>query len=203
MNDLLLLGRSSDSTDELANLFQNAGYKVVEVKDVIACCRQLRENIPSTETDKAPPPQDLPVAEDHRAITIFNANSSKAGRRAHSREEQLRECIVSLARQLTPGWRLSMRHRHLETPDGAVIELTSLEFTFIKMFTVVEVGEAVSRKLIVQAFGEDYLSYDQNRIDTLVRRLRQKIEVRTGVKLPLNTERVRGFSFGDTLIIDL
>lgn len=203
MNDLLLLGRSSDATDELANIFQNAGYKVVEVKDVIACCRQLRQNIASTATHDAPPRQDLPAANDHRAITILNADSTKAGRRADSREEQLRECIVSLARQLTPGWRLSMRHRHLETPGGAVIELTSLEFTFIKMFTVVEVGEAVSRKLIVQAFGEDYLSYDQNRIDTLVRRLRQKIEVRTGVKLPLNTERVRGFSFGDALIIDL
>lgn len=202
MNDLLLLGRSSESTDELANLFQNAGYKVIEVQDVIACCRQLRENFPSSQAHAAPPP-DLAVSAEHRAITIFNANSAKAGRRAPSREEQLRECIVSLARQLTPGWRLSIRHRHLETPDGAVIELTSLEFAFIKMFTVVEVGETVSRKLIVQAFGEDYLSYDQNRIDTLVRRLRQKIEARTGVKLPLNTERVRGFSFGDTLIIDL
>lgn len=199
MNDLLLLGRDSDSTHELANLFQNAGYKVVEVQDVIACCRQLRENFPSTGAHSTPAPT---AADGHRAITIFNANSAKAGR-APSREEQLRECIVSLARQLTPGWRLGLRHRCLETPDGAVIELTSLEFTFIKLFTVVEVGEAVSRKLIVQAFGEDYLSYDQNRIDTLVRRLRQKIEARTGVKLPLNTERVRGFSFGATLIIDL
>ena len=202
MNDLLLLGRSSEATDELANLFQNAGYKVVEVKDVIACCRQLRESLPSGRNSSAPPTDPTGTGGD-RAITIFNADSAKSGRRADSRQEQLRECIVSLARQLTPGWRLSMRHRHLETPDGAVIELTSLEFAFIKMFTVVEVGEAVSRKLIVQAFGEDYLSYDQNRIDTLVRRLRQKIEVRTGVKLPLNTERVRGFSFGDTLIIDL
>jgi hypothetical protein len=202
MNDFLLLGRSSDATDELASLFQSAGYRVVEVQDVIACCRQLRDTLPATGAHNPPPP-DPAVADGHRAITIFNANSADAGRHAHSREEQLRECIVSLARQLTPGWRLSMRHRRLETPDGAVIELTSLEFTFIKMFTVVEVGEAVSRKLIVQAFGEDYLSYDQNRIDTLVRRLRQKIEVRTGVKLPLNTERVRGFSFGDTLIIDL
>ena len=67
---------------------------------------------------------------------------------------------------------------------------------------MVDVGEAVSRKSIVLAFGEDYLSYDQNRIDTLVRRLRQKIEACAGVQLPLNTERVRGYSFGDLLIID-
>jgi DNA-binding response OmpR family regulator len=82
------------------------------------------------------------------------------------------------------------------------VELTSLEFKFIKNFALVEMNEAVSRKQIVQAFGEDYLSYDQNRIDTMLRRLRKKVESGAGVKLPLNTERVRGFSFGEVLIID-
>jgi len=100
------------------------------------------------------------------------------------------------------GWHLSMRHRSLIAPNGQSFELTTLEFTFIKLFALVEKGEAVSRKQIVLSFGEDYLSYDQNRIDTLVRRLRQKTEACSGLRLPLNTERVRGFSFGDTLIID-
>ncbi|AKU23448.1 hypothetical protein ACZ75_20295 [Massilia sp. NR 4-1] len=109
---------------------------------------------------------------------------------------------MSLARQLAPGWRLSMRHRYLEAPAGQRTELTSLEFNFIKIFAMTEMGEAVSRKQIVQSFGEDYLSYDQNRLDTMVRRLRKKIDSQMGIKLPLNTERVRGFSFGDILIID-
>lgn len=202
MNDLLLLGRSSDATAELAHIFQNAGYEVIEVKDVVSCCRQLRADAVPAAKQGANALGSLPATEPHRAI-IFNANAIKPGLGADANDQQLRECIVSLARQLTPGWRLSLRHRHLETPQGALIELTSLEFTFIKMFTMVEVGEAVSRKQIVQAFGEDYLSYDQNRLDTMVRRLRQKIDSRTGIKLPLNTERVRGFSFGATLIIDL
>jgi len=178
-------------------------YHVIEVKDVISCCRQLRSEFHQPQDRNIPSRNAVSLSGHHRGITIFNANAINTGRRNSSHEEQLRECIVRLARQLTPGWRLSMRNRHLEAPEGALIELTSLEFSFIKMFTMVEVGEAVSRKQIVQAFGEDYLSYDQNRIDTLVRRLRQKIEARTGIKLPLNTERVRGFSFGDVLIIDL
>jgi DNA-binding response OmpR family regulator len=95
-----------------------------------------------------------------------------------------------------------MRYRRLAAPNGAEMALTSLEFAFIKMFAMVETGEAISRKQIVQGFGEDYLSYDQNRIDTMVRRLRRKAESDLGTKLPLNTERVRGYSFGDLLIID-
>ncbi|MES2739724.1 MAG: winged helix-turn-helix domain-containing protein [Pseudomonadota bacterium] len=135
-------------------------------------------------------------------VTIFNAGAIEAQASALKRQPHLLNCILSLAKQLTPGWRLSMRHRRLEAPDGTGIDLTTLEFNFIKIFTMVETGEAVSRKHIVRAFGEDYLSYDQNRLDTMVRRLRKKIKTRVGVQLPLNTERVRGFSFGDVLIID-
>lgn len=201
MTDLLLLGRSTDGNDDLAAVFQNAGYNVVEVRDIVASCRQLSE---PRATPLRPAPMQGPVqpSRQHRDITILNADSLACNTDGTSRMEQLRECIVNLARQLTPGWRLSMRSRRLEAPGGGQIGLTSLEFIFIKNFAMVEVGEAVSRKQIVMAFGEDYLSYDQNRIDTMVRRLRQKIATHIGITLPLNTERVRGYSFGDVLIID-
>jgi hypothetical protein len=196
MTDLLLLGCGAERTHELASLFKDAGYAVIEVNDLVSCCRHLLDK---------PEPSDfisLPRIDAARGITILDAEAigASAGVRKHS--PQLLNCIMSLARQLAPGWRLSMRHRRLETPNSTAVALTTLEFNFIKHFALVDVGEAVSRKQIVQAFGEDYLSYDQNRLDTLVRRLRQKVEARVGIKLPLNTERVRGFSFGDVLIID-
>lgn len=192
MNELLLLGRDAGCTNELANIFQNAGYAVVEAKDIHSCCRQLRAEL-----------QEPGGAIRLRGVTIFNADAIHSGQMTASHREKLRECILSLARQLTPGWRLNLCHKYLEAPCNTRIELTSLEFIFIKIFTMAEMGEPVSRKQIVQTFGEDYLSYDQNRIDTLVRRLRQKVEARVGTKLPLNTERVRGFSFGAVLVIDL
>jgi DNA-binding response OmpR family regulator len=148
----------------------------------------------------APAPEE-PCA-DAKGVTIFNPAAQDMRLDAHGQPEQLLDYILSLARQLNPGWHLSMRYRRLEAPNGAEMALTSLEFAFIKMFAMVETGEAISRKQIVQAFGEDYLSYDQNRIDTMVRRLRRKAEADLGMKLPLNTERVRGYSFGDLLIID-
>jgi hypothetical protein len=199
MTDLLVLGHNAARSHELASLFQRAGYDVVEVKDLLSCCRQLQADIRQRQYISIPRNASQPPAA-QPGVTIFNANAiaEDAGRQP----TELLTCILDLARQLTPGWRLSIRHRRLEAPYGATIKLTSLEFSFIKIFTMVEVGEAVSRKQIVQAFGEDYLTYDQNRIDTMVRRFRHKVETHMGIKLPLNTERVRGFSFGDVLIID-
>lgn len=202
MTDLLLLGRGAEGNDDLAAIFQNAGYNVVEVKDIVSCCRQLQSELQQAQLRQIPMQGTPQPSHTHRDVTIFNAKAIASDASSASRMDQLRQCIVHLARQLTPGWRLSMRSRRLEAPGGGQIGLTSLEFIFIKNFAMVEVGEPVSRKQIVMAFGEDYLSYDQNRIDTMVRRLRQKIETRIGIKLPLNTERVRGYSFGDVLILD-
>lgn len=203
MTDLLLLGLDAERTHELASMFETAGYEVNQVRDIAACCRQLLAEMRSPHFIPIPITDPGACAAPSREITIFNADAIAASADARRRQPQLLACILSLARQLTPGWRLSMRHRRLEPPEGGPgIELTSLEFNFVKIFAMVDVGEAVSRKQIVKAFGEDYLSYDQNRIDTMVRRLRQKTESRMGLKLPLNTERVRGFSFGAVLIID-
>jgi hypothetical protein len=197
MADLLVLGHDAGRGEELATLFQNAGYDVVEVKDLLSCCRQLQAD--TRQREYIPIPDAAPGSR-QLGVTIFNSGAIRQDARGQPAE--LLTCILNLARQLTPGWRLSIRHRRLEAPTGGTVSLTSLEFSFIKIFTMVDMGQAVPRRQIVQAFGEDYLTYDQNRLDTLVRRLRNKVETRIGVKLPLNTERVRGFSFGDVLIID-
>lgn len=207
--ELLLLGCDFDRARELTSLFRGAGYQVVEVNDLTSCGRQLQGELSGSLSIPVPTPIPLsgpgvaPISAGgaHHGITIVNPGKAPPPGEARHKPELL-SSILRLARQLAPGWRLSMRHRRLEAPNGAGIELTSLEFIFIRLFTMAEVGEAISRKKIVQAFGEDYLSYDQNRLDTMVRRLRKKIDMHLGLKLPLNTERVRGFSFGDVLIIE-
>jgi len=110
-------------------------------------------------------------------------------------------CLAGAARP-SAAWRLNLRHRRLAAPGGESIALTGLEFCFVRLLALVERGEAVSRRRIVQEFGQDYLNYEQNRIDTLVRRLRGKAARLQGQRLPLNTERLRGYSFGAVLMID-
>ncbi len=197
MLELLVLRHDEAYAHELAAIFRNTGYQIVDVKDLIAHGRLLGGA--SNSFPYHPPP----VADAERnGVTIFDASAVYGAGGLEEHRSELLNCILSLARQLNPGWHLSMRERLLEAPNGETINLTSLEFSFLKIFSMVEVNEAVSRKKIVKEFGEDYLSYDQNRIDTMVKRLRRKIETQLRVKLPLNTERVRGFSFGDVLIID-
>jgi DNA-binding response OmpR family regulator len=202
MIDLLLLERPVGFPGELAANALGEGYKLLDVTDVISCCEKLQFELRRTQF-RPFPMHDVQTPFENgpgqRALVPAPLNADPD---TSSRMEQLRQCIVKLAQQLSPAWHLSMRHHCLDVPGGTSIPLTSLEFIFIKLFAMVEIGEAVSRKQIVTAFGEDYLTYDQNRIDTLVRRLRQKIKMHGGVTLPLNTERVRGFSFGDVLIID-
>jgi len=198
MTELILLGHDAARTLELTRIFQQAGYAVNEAKDVVSCCRQLQAEFRAPRFISLPGDADAAVKAP--GVTILQAAAS-AGRDAQ--QPTLLTCILNLARHLAPGWRLNLRHRRLEAPAGAGgVELTSLEFSFVKIFTMVETGEAVSRRRIVQEFGEDYLNYEQNRLDTMVRRLRRKVEDHIGLKLPLNTERVRGYSFGDVLIID-
>ncbi|MFC0575942.1 winged helix-turn-helix domain-containing protein [Paraburkholderia solisilvae] len=110
--------------------------------------------------------------------------------------------IANLARGVNPPWRLSLHQRSLIAPNTSRTKLTSLEFTLIKVFALTEKGEVVSRKRIIDEFGEHYLSYDQNRLDTTVMRLRKKVRAQLGMALPLNTVRVRGFTFDDWLILD-
>jgi DNA-binding response OmpR family regulator len=116
--------------------------------------------------------------------------------------QQIQTLLAGLGRRAAAGWGLSMRRQTLLAPNGRKVRLTSLEFAFVKLFALHEVGEPVSRKRIVQEFGEDYLNYDQNRLDTLVKRLRRKVEQEALMGLPLHTVRVRGFAFNDVLVID-
>jgi DNA-binding response OmpR family regulator len=116
-------------------------------------------------------------------------------------ETRLHEVHALLDTLAATHWELSMRARTLISPRGQAVSLTSLEFSFIKLLATSESGVAVSRKTIVQVFGEDYLSYDQNRLDTMVKRLRHKVQTRTGTALPLHTVRVKGFAFDDVIVI--
>lgn len=173
----------------LPTLLHNAGYQIAHANEPAQCWQQLYqsggENLSATPACKG--------------RIIFSVNH------AHPDDalSALQAAVVALAQESRRGWRLNLRQRSLQAPNGRQIGLTSLEFIFIKIFSLTEIGQAVSRRQIVHEFGEDYLNYEQNRLDTMVRRLRQKIHTQTGMKLPLSTVRVRGYAFDDVLTLDI
>lgn len=186
---LIVLGRDATSRHELAALSRRAGYQVLEAGALAPCC--LRAPGADAMAD---------------LIAIQAGADGCAGSCSDPSAAALPACVRDVAPPRhggNPAWRLSLRQRRLLTPGGAGVHLTGLEFRLLRLLAVSETGEAVSRRRIAEAFDEDYLQYEQNRLDTLVRRLRRKVTSELGTTLPLHTERARGYSFGAVLIIDL
>ena len=100
---------------------------------------------------------------------------------------------VQLLPELIPCWHLAASPRTLLAPDGATIGLSEQDHAVL--LALMRADSVVTRRAIVEALGEDYLTYDQRRLDTQMRRLRRKVEQASTHRLPVNTLRAIGFKF--------
>jgi DNA-binding response OmpR family regulator len=91
-------------------------------------------------------------------------------------------------------WVLELGARRLSAPGFAPIALSQQDLTVLHEL-MRGAGDIASRQQIVTALGEHFLSYDQRRLDTQIRRLRRKVSEATGLTLPLNTARNAGYCF--------
>lgn len=82
----------------------------------------------------------------------------------------------------------------IQPPTGAAVPLTATEYKFLSLL-VAAPGEAVSRQDISVALtGRDWDPYSRS-IDSLVRRLRIKVEERSGCALPVQAVHGVGYAF--------
>jgi DNA-binding response OmpR family regulator len=113
---------------------------------------------------------------------------------------ELNAVITALSRRLSSGWRVSTVMHTLIDPQGLSAALSDRE---LAIFTLVAKAprRMVERRRIVEALGEDWISYDLRRLDTLVSRLRKRWRDTTGQELPLRTEHGEGYSFSAPLTL--
>lgn len=90
-------------------------------------------------------------------------------------------------------WALHGSPPRLIPPGLSAIPLSAQDHTVLR--TLAMGGTCVRRRDIVQALGQDYLDYDQRRLDTQMRRLRRKVQQQSGVSLPVTTMRGMGYRF--------
>ncbi|WP_075879604.1 response regulator transcription factor [Vreelandella massiliensis] len=92
-------------------------------------------------------------------------------------------------------WSLEPSQWQLTCPEGRRVSLTLSEIRLLK--TVAHwAGQPVARPEIIKGLEADPVHYDERRLETLVRRLRQKVrEVTDGQPLPLITVRGVGYAF--------
>lgn len=112
---------------------------------------------------------------------------------------ELSATLEALCRRLEldrsqPAWCLEIGPRRLRLPDGTQVSLSQQDMLVLRCLMAAP-GESISRRQIIQALGGDYLSYDQRRLDTQMRRLRRKVLDNSGTELPIKTLRNSGYCF--------
>ncbi len=100
---------------------------------------------------------------------------------------------------VAPSWQLCSSPPCLVPPGAPPIPLSHQDYTVLAVLAAN--GKSVSRKKIIQALGQDYLEYDQRRLDTQMRRLRRKVEQACALRLPVATLRGVGYRFYDPIEI--
>lgn len=113
--------------------------------------------------------------------------------------EELSAVVAALARRLDTGgvslrWVLDAVRGELIPPGKAPVALTT-HGTVVLAAIAGGGGEPVDRRCIVAALGEDFLQYDQRRLDTQIHQLRKTVWDAAGVELPLRAIRNRGYQF--------
>ncbi len=113
--------------------------------------------------------------------------------------DELAATLAALVRRLgapekSACWTLELGARRLIPPGYQPLPLSQQDLTVLQIL-LQRPGVAVSRRQIIEAQGENYLDYDQRRLDTQISRLRRKTEEVCGLALPLNTLRNAGYCF--------
>ncbi|GAC1030901.1 response regulator transcription factor [Pseudomonas sp. No.21] len=113
--------------------------------------------------------------------------------------EELTAVLEALRRRLGlqrggTRWELELASRQLRTPNQQRLRLSHQDMLVLQCL-MQRAGDIVSRREIVHALDEDYMTYDQRRLDTQIRRLRRNVEQAAGLELPLKTLRNTGYCF--------
>lgn len=95
------------------------------------------------------------------------------------------------------GWSLDTVGRRLITPAGLAVELTGAEFIFLNCVMLGD-GPPVSRDLIADSLGYDRTQFLKG-IESILARLRRKVQAVAGVSLPVKPVRGIGYVFADQI----
>lgn len=120
--------------------------------------------------------------------------------------DEIAATLAALARRLDgwnarpATWLLETAARRLTPPGHAPIPLSRQDLLVLHALMAKQ-GDNVCRQEIVAALGEDFLTYDQRRLDTQMRRLRRKVEEAAGIPLPVNAARNAGYCFFEAVTI--
>lgn len=112
----------------------------------------------------------------------------------------LQQLADRLPRTRVETWALWPNGRRLQLPSGELVTLTGTEYRLLAELAQAE-GMIRRETLYLNVIaGATPRTIDYRRLDTLVSRLRSKIQRETGCALPLETFRGQGYQFSAPLV---
>mgnify|MGYP000344217604 CR=1 FL=1 len=91
-------------------------------------------------------------------------------------------------------WRLNKSSWRLACPDGRDVEITSKELVFLDAL-MQQSNENVTRQYVMDVLGYSHDMYGSRSLDSLIKRLRKKVESTLDIELPIRTVHAVGFCF--------
>ncbi|WP_347900803.1 response regulator transcription factor [Pseudomonas purpurea] len=226
MTDLILLEDEPVLAQELGEFLEESGYRTQTVTTLAAfeqCFDTQRHHLAIIDLG-LPDGDGLQLIRrlrqsGHRlGIVVLTARDTTPERIAGLGEgadhylgkgcdlDELAAVLDSLKRRLDldrdeQPWRLDVGPRRLLVPGAGPVRLSQQDLLVLQCL-MQRAPENVSRQAIIEALGEDFLGYDQRRLDTQMRRLRRNIEAFSGHALPVKTLRNAGYCFYATAVIN-
>lgn len=97
-------------------------------------------------------------------------------------------------------WQLNLSQLKLISPDGRPIPLSHNECCVLGAAANAN-GNLVSRKMLIEALGQDFWHYDERRLESLISRLRRKLASFAPEGFPIRGVKGQGYLFGVALRI--
>lgn len=219
MTHLILLEQDPVQAMELSELLGRNGYITTTVQSLAAFEQRFDAQLhPMAIIDPNLPDGDglklirrLRQAGHRLGIVVLSARadvSCKVAALSHGADhflskgcdlDELAAVLESLRWRLNLGrseerWLLEPGPRRLQVPGSGPVRLSQQDLLVLRCL-MSQAGNNVSRQSVIEALDQDYLSYDQRRLDSQIRRLRRNIEECSGQTLPIKTLRNVGFCF--------
>jgi DNA-binding response OmpR family regulator len=120
---------------------------------------------------------------------------------------EIEAAVLSLARRLSSGastgseqtglreaWSLDREGWWLTAPDGSTTRLTATEFAFLDL-VLERAGEPISRDELVRQIARPIPHWDSRHLDSIISRLRRKVQTESGRALPVKMIYGKGYAF--------
>lgn len=101
---------------------------------------------------------------------------------------------ASLDASVHKEWHFDRRRSVLTAPDGALVELSSVDVVLLECFMEAK-GDYVSRETLLQRLGRANEAEASGGLNAMIFRLRRRIERATPVSAPLQTKSGVGYAF--------